>query len=399
MHHPITFHCIASCLIVPHGPPTPQLHLPTFTEAGSAGLPQLPSPSPASAKPSVNIPAMHTIPLQLIDSLEASTHQIDWLFTEMDQILQKCSKAMQQLFDQLHFFLQNSSIVPMPNHLVKCHDYPSSLNHTYLNASGNYNPPANRVPWFWFSLFSLLSFSSCNSNQQYLYTMGSVAFSTGLLVQSFGWQCMMVLQLSSRDPQQPLFSWQRATKISPLHAANGLPDTHIHTSIVVSSLSAVSHNPLAMSPTALFQISQTVLQLQCTPTYSATNTDSTYQYQHSAHNNDYMAVLTCIPWYQPGLHSFRKSWIFGLVRPGHCIAPTQCPSIQPLLHKISSTTPMAAAVALSSTALPTSNVLIHFHQPLLTKTYYGPHNVYISVTTFQIVWVLDSCDKFCRTFG
>jgi len=124
------------------------MHPSTFTEAGSASLLQPPLPSPAYAKPSITTLAMHSIPLQPIDYLEASTHWINQHFLEMNQILQRHSEAMQQLFNQLHHFLQYSLIVPTPNPPVKCPNYPSSLNPSYLNPSGNYNTAANGVPWF-----------------------------------------------------------------------------------------------------------------------------------------------------------------------------------------------------------------------------------------------------------
>jgi len=123
------------------------------------------SPSPVFDMPSINIPAMHTIPSMWTESLAASTQQIDLLILEMKQILQ--SKAMQQLFDQIHLFIWNSSFLSQPNCLVKCCNYPSFLHHTYLTLSGNYNTAASRFPWFWSSIFSLLPFSWHKWDQLY----------------------------------------------------------------------------------------------------------------------------------------------------------------------------------------------------------------------------------------
>ncbi len=50
------------------------------------------------------------------------------------------------------------------------------------------------------------------------------------------------------------------------------------------------------------------------------HTGRAYQNQCSAHDDNYAAILTCIPWYQPGLHSYWKCANFwpGTLRPSYC---------------------------------------------------------------------------------
>jgi len=129
--------------------------------------------------------------------------------------------------------------------------------------------------------------------------------------------------------------------------------------------------------------------MQSTGHIATLHTVQTIQIVQTSTNAQYMMTITWPYWHASlGIQAI----IFGLVHPGHPMAPTYCHSIQ-LLWKLSSTTPTTEAAVLPRTAPYTSTVLICLHQPLLTKTYYSLHNVSMSYKTFQIVWVLDSCEQ------